>query len=238
MIRHRLSLAIVLVTCWTRLALAADSPNQLTAAQQAAGWRLLFDGQTTQGWRSFKKPTFPERGWSVADGCLVHTANGGGGDIITAAEFGDFELEFEWNLAADGNSGLKYFVTEQRSSPLGHEYQIIDDALNEDAKNGRQRQTASFYDVLPVAEGVRAHPPGQWNQSKILVRGKQVEHWLNDRLALAYVLDSEELRVALAKSKFKDTAGFGTRIKGHLLLQDHGGEVRFRNLRLREWPTQ
>ena len=105
---------------------SAAPVNQLTDDEKAAGWKLLFDGKTTQGWRTFKKQTFPAMGWVVEDGWL-HCLGKGGGDIITDAEFNDFELQWEWKLAPVGNSGVKYFIIESRSSALGHEYQMIDD---------------------------------------------------------------------------------------------------------------
>jgi hypothetical protein len=222
------------------LTLAAVGPaalgapaNQLTEAEKTAGWRLLFDGQHSTGWRSFKRPSFPTQGWVIEDGCLRCALRGGGGDIITDEEFGDFELAFEWKVAPGANSGVKYFITEQRSSAIGHEYQIIDDVANEDAKAGRLHQTASFYDVLPPLPGTESRPVGEFNQSRILVRGNHVEHWLNGRKVLEYELGSDAVKAAVAKSKFKNVAGFGTKIRGHLLLQEHGGGVWFRNLKLR-----
>jgi hypothetical protein len=213
--------------------LSAAPANQLTDAQKAAGWKLLFDGQTTQGWRSFKKQTFPAKGWVVEDGWL-HCLGKGGGDIITDTELNDFELQWEWKLAPEGNSGVKYFVLESRSSALGHEYQMIDDEREPDAvKAGGKHLTASFYDVLAPN-----HPPvkpaGEINSSRILVKGNHVEHWLNGVKVLAYECGSESVKAAVAASKFKNTAGFGDKVKGHLLLQDHNSEVWFRNVRIRE----
>lgn len=217
---------------------SAEAPaNQLTPAERAAGWRLLFDGQSTAGWRGFKKATFPAKGWVVEDGCLKHLARGGGGDIITDASFDDFEFSFEWRLAPKANGGLKYFITEERSGAIGHEYQLIDDVGLGYAKPGSKHQTASFYDVLAPTAWKEPHPPGQFNHSRIMVRGRHVEHWLNGFKTLEYELGSDQLREAVAASKFKEVAGFGSKLKGHLLLQDHGGEIWFRNLKLRELPA-
>ena len=234
---------------WTATLLAAALPlivgagrssradalvNQLSALEQQDGWRLLFDGVSTQGWRGYKQSAFPDRGWTIEGGCLKHVARGGGGDIVTEAEFGDFELSFEWRLGARANSGVKYFVTEERASAIGHEYQLIDDVGLGYAKPGDKHQTASFYDVLAPTAWKEPNPPGQFNQSRIRVAGQHVEHWLNGMKTLEYELDSTAVRAAVAASKFKDVRGFGTKMRGRLLLQDHGGEIWFRNLKVRD----
>jgi hypothetical protein len=212
--------------------LRAAQPNTLTADEQKDGWTLLFDGQTTKGWHSFKKTAFPATGWVVEDGCLKHLDKGGGGDVVSDGEFEEFDLTWEWKIARGANGGLKYFVTNKRSSPLGHEYQMIDDGAG--AAKGGLHATASFYEVVPVPADTKVNPPGQWNSSRVLVRGQHVEHWLNGAKVLEYELGSDAIKAAVARSKFKDVAGFGTRVKGHLLLQDHGGEVCFRNIKLRD----
>jgi hypothetical protein len=219
-------------------AVAAPAVNQLTDEEKAAGWKLLFDGKTTDGWRTFKKQTFPAKGWVVEDGWL-HCLGKGGGDVISDTEFGDFELQWEWRIAPGGNSGLKYFVIETRNSALGHEYQMIDDESSPDAKSLSGKQvTASFYDVLKPTVHPPTRPPGEINQSRILVKGNHVEHWLNGVKVLAYDCGSEEVKAAVAASKFKTTAEFGNKIKGHLLLQDHQSEVWFRNIKIREWSSR
>ena len=223
------------------LAQGSPSPNQLTLDEQKAGWRLLFDGKTTSGWRGFKKADFPTDKWAARDGCLEKTATGtgdshGGGDIVTLDTFSDFDLRFEWRIAPGGNSGVKYFVTEGRDGPIAHEYQVLDDGRHPDARIGPHRQTAALYDVLPPARDKPLRPVGEWNQSRILVKGSHVEHWLNGRRVLEYELGSPELKAAIARSKFKGVAGFGTRIKGHILLQDHGDEVCYRSVKILSPP--
>jgi hypothetical protein len=212
-------------------------PNTLTAEEKAKGWKLLFDGKSTTGWRSFKKTTFPEnKGWVVEDGCFKHTTKGGGGDIISDATFENFDLRWEWKVAQGANSGLKYFISEERSSAIGHEYQLIDDERHEDAQKAEgKRVTASFYDVLKPS-GNKPKPAGEWNSSRVLVDGRHVEHWLNGVKVLEYELGSEALLAAVAASKFNKNTGFGTRVQCHLLLQDHGDEISFRNLRILELP--
>jgi hypothetical protein len=216
---------------------AAVKPNTLTTAEKGAGWKLLFDGKTTEGWRRFKKQDFPSAIWVVENDCLTHLAGnhgGAGGDIITLAQFNDFEFSFEWSVSEGGNSGVKYFVTEERDGPIAHEYQVLDDDKHPDASIGAHRRSAAFYDVLPPNGNKVLRPVGEFNQSRILVKGNQVEHWLNGNKVLDYELNSESLKAAIAKSKFKNVAGFGTKLRGHILLQDHGDEVRYRNLKIRE----
>jgi len=211
-------------------------PNVLTAAEKAARWKLLFDGQTTTGWRSFKKPMFPAMGWKVEDGWLKCIANGHGGDILSADQFTDFELSWEWRISTNGNNGLKYFITEARDSAIGHEYQMLDDEGHPDGKRGPKRQAAAFYDVLPPSADKPYKPPGAINQSRIIVQGNHAEHWLNGAKVLAYELGSDELKAAVAQSKFKNVPGFGTKIKGHILLTEHHDEAWFRNVKIRELP--
>jgi hypothetical protein len=173
----------------------------------------------------------------VEDGTLKALAAGTGdshgvGDIVTVDTFGDFDLRFEWRVAPGGNSGVKYLVTEEREGPIAHEYQVLDDERHPDAKVGPQRQTAAFYDVLPPAADKPKRPAGEWNQSRILVKGNHVEHWLNGRKVLEYELGSPEVKAAIARSKFKDVPGFDAKIEGRLLLQDHGDEVAYRNIKV------
>ena len=212
--------------------LPAAQPNTLTADEQTSGWTLLFDGRTSAGWHSFKKTTFPAKGWVIEEGCLKHLDKGGGGDLISDGEFEEFDLTWEWKIAPGANSGLKYFVTDTRTSALGHEYQMIDEGSS--SSKGGLQATASFYEVVPAPADMKLNPPGQWNQSRVLVRGQHVEHWLNGAKVVEYELGSAAIKAAVDKSKFKGVAVFGTRVKGHILLQDHGGEVCFRSIKMRD----
>ncbi len=212
--------------------IAAATLNAADPKSDAAGWIPLFDGHTTDGWRGFGKPAFPAQGWIVEDGWLKHTAKGGGGDIVTTGTFENFELQWEWKVAPGANSGVKYFIDEKRGAPIGHEYQLIDDALHPDALVGPKRQTGSLYDALPPSER-DLRPPGQVNTSSVVVRGDHVEHWLNGKRIVAYDLGSAEMIAAKAASKFKNEAKWGTKFATPILLQDHGDEISFRKLRIR-----
>ena len=213
---------------------AQPSPlNQLSEQERLGGWKLLFDGKTTRGWRGFNQKGFPSQGWVVEEGCLRHLPKGGGGDIITVEQFSDFEFDFEWRVAPGANGGVKYFVKEERKAPIGHEYQIVDDQLHPDAKRGPKYQAAALYDLLPP-EKKELRPVGDFNHSRIVSQGKHVEHWLNGKKVLAYELESGELRAAIAQSKFKNVDEFGTKFRTPILIQDHGDELWFRNLKIRE----
>jgi hypothetical protein len=218
-------------------AAAAQSPNHLSPAEQKAGWTLLFDGTSLDGWRAYKRPDASGTRWGVKDGllCLApgdSTDTRGARDIVTTKPYTQFELAWDWRVSEGGNSGLKYFVLEDRESAIGHEYQLIDDAKHPDAKVGPHRQTAALYDVLPAANRP-SKPAGEWNTSRVVVRGNEVEHWLNGTKVLSYTLDSPALREAIAKSKFKGIERFGKAQPGLILLQDHGDAVCYRNVKIR-----
>jgi hypothetical protein len=206
--------------------------NELTPAEKSAGWQLLFDGKTLNGWRGYLNK--PIAGWEVVDGTLHAIAKVKGVELITEKKFNDFELTWEWKLPPAGNNGLKYFVTEERPKSPGHEYQMLDDAGHPDGKIGPHRQTASFYEVLPPAADKPLRPVGEWNRSKIVVRGKTVEHWLNGKNVLTYELGSEAVKAGIAKSKFKNDAGFGDKIAGHIMLTYHQDDCWYRNIKIRE----
>ena len=204
---------------------------------QGDGFKPLFDGKTLDGWRGYKKADAAETRWKVENGMVtIPEIDGkdtrGQRDIISAGTYDQFDLRWDWKVAPGGNSGLKYFVLEDETSAIGHEYQMIDDERHADAKIGSHRQTAAFYDVFPAADRP-IKPAGEWNSSQVIVKGNHVEHWLNGKRVLQYELDSPELKAAVAKSKFKDIARFGKPQKGHILIQDHGNAVWYRNVRIK-----
>lgn len=238
---RRLAL-IPLATAVLAIALEAapddgTKPNTLTDAEKKAGWMLLFDGQSLDGWRGYKKPDATDSRWTVGDDSLSLPAHDGKDthgerDLITKDTFEQFELSVDWKVAPGSNSGIKYFVLEDRDSAIGHEYQVIDDERHADAKVGPHRQTAAFYDVLPASDRP-VKPAGEWNNTRIIVHGQTVEHWLNGKKVLQYELNSPALNAAIEKSKFKGIERFGKRQNGHILLQDHGDQVWFRNIKIR-----
>ncbi len=214
----------------SRKAANADMPpNTLSAEEKQLGWKLLFDGKKIEGWRSYGTNTFPQRGWVVENGTLHKQAGERPGDIMTVDTYVDFELTWEWKLMAKGNNGVKYFITEKRGTPVGHEYQMIDDtrALNEYTTN------ASFCFVLKPATDKPNKPMGVWNRSRLVVQGNHVEHWLNGRKVLQYECGSPEVMNRVSKTRFREYPGFGEKIRGHILLTDHEDPCWYRNLKIR-----
>jgi hypothetical protein len=220
-------------------------PNTLTDAERAAGWRLLWDGNTSWGWRAAKGGEFPMQGWEMKDGVLSVPETGGaesraGGDIVTQASYAAFELVLEFLLTPGANSGIKYYVDTElnraEGSAIGLEYQLLDDARHPDAKAGRDgnRTLASLYDLISAPADKRVKPIGEWNLARIVSDGRRVEHWLNGAKTLEYERGSEAFRQLVAISKYKVWPAFGERPSGPILLQDHGNRVSFRNLKIRE----
>jgi len=220
--------------------------NQLTAYEKKDGWRLLFDGKTSNGWKSAKGNSFPLAGWNIRDGILsVLDAKGeestNGGDIVTNEQFEAFDLSFEFRLTPGANSGVKYFVTlaeDTKGSAIGLEYQVLDDTLHPDAKLGRDgnRTLASLYDLIKAEKQKRfLRPVGQWNVGRIIVYpNNKVEHYLNGVKVLEYIRGSKSYRDLVAISKYVVWKNFGEAPKGHILLQDHGNAVSYRSLKIKE----
>jgi hypothetical protein len=205
----------------------------LTEAEKTAGWRLLFDGENASAFVSIGTNAFPTKGWTVQEGLLSLAEKGGGKDLVTKETFLNFELVWEWKLAVAGNSGVKYNLIAPDKG-IGFEYQLLDDVNHPDARaRGRFRQTGSLYDLLEAPEVKKLNPPGEWNQSSVLVNGNHVEHWLNGQKTLAFEIGSDAMRERIAASKYKKIAEFGVKKESPILLQDHGNAVSFRVIKIR-----
>ncbi len=209
------------------------APNRLTEAERAAGWQLLFDGTTTAGWRGYQMDTVPD-GWQVVDGALTRV--GQGVDLITRQMYGSFELALEWMIAPKGNSGILYRVTEAETNTYwtGPEYQVLDDA-GQSSGLTRAIAAAAVYALYPAREGL-TRPAGEWNEARILVKGNEVQHWLNGTLAAEYVLGSVDFNERVAKSKFSEWPAFGKAATGHIALQNHGDRVAYRSIKIKVTP--
>lgn len=213
--------------------LFAADPNALSAQEQAAGWKSLFDGKTLTGWRGYKTEAVGA-GWKAQDGAIVLT-QGKAGDLVTVGEFGDFELLWEWKISEGGNSGVIYRVGlgESATYRTGPEYQVLDNQKAEDNKLGNHL-AGSLYDLANEAPRNLPKPVGEWNSSRLVVRGWKVEHWLNGTQIIAIDLASPEGKAAIAKSKFKDWPKFASLLRGRIALQDHGHVVSYRAIKIRE----
>lgn len=239
--------ALMLISClFSAVSFAADGPPpatspaviptrpSLTDAEKQAGWKLLFDGVTTDGWRGLGMDGFPTDAWEVRSGCLHCFGGKKTNDLITVDKHENFEIAFEWMIPKlKGNSGLKYRVQETmgKGDAFGCEYQMMYDPGVE----GKDA-TASLYDVLPPV-GKKLMPAGEFNQSRIIVQGDHVEHWLNGVKVLEFEFWNEAFKQAAAKSKFKTSATWAKDPKGFIALQDHHDEVWFRNMKLRDLPA-
>jgi Domain of Unknown Function (DUF1080) len=218
--------------------------NTISPAEAKLGWKLLWDGKTTNGWRSARQSNFPDKGWVMDNGVLkVLSGNGGestnGGDIITSRKYKNFELIVDFKITDGANSGIKYFVdtdlNQGAGSAIGCEFQILDDQLHPDAKLGvaGNRTVGSLYDLI-AAPADKFFRKGDFNTARIVVKDRQVEHYLNDKLVVSYIRGTQQWRALVAYSKYARYPYFGEAAEGHILLQDHGNEVWFRNIKIRE----
>ncbi len=255
----------------------AETPaNTLSAAEKQAGWKLLFDGRSLDSWKKFRTVDPPGPCWVIDDGAIKRESGhrrGECGDIDTREEFSNVEFAFDWRIAPNGNSGVKYLLVEDRPeswervsmekdienrrkqkqpdeqrianlkpenwkySPIGFEFQLLDDERNPDARVGPTHKTGALYDMIGPG-AYPARPAGEWNSSRIIVQGEHVEHWVNGVRVVAFEIGSQQLKDAIARSKFKDFEGFGSSTKGRFDLQDHNSEVWFRNLKVRQLPVK
>ena len=225
--------------------------NFLSEDQISKGWRFLWDGKTTKGWRGAKLKTFPTEGWLIQDSLLKVVANGGlesarGGDIVTEKKFSNFELELDFKITKGANSGIKYFVDTEMNkgegSSIGLEFQILDDKNHIDAKKGvlGNRKVASLYDLITAqnlqeSRGKRDVKPYTWHRARIIVNGSHVEHWLDNIKMLEFNRHSQTFNSLVNYSKYQKWPGFGQADSGHILLQEHGDEVHFKNIKIREF---
>ena len=219
-------------------------PNTLTDQEKQEGWVLLFDGKSTGHWRGYNKPDFPDHGWEVVDGTLHVLGSGkgeagGGGDIITKKKYRNFEFCVDWKVSEGGNSGIFYLAREKEGQPIwksAPEMQILDNERHPDAKLGvnGNRAAGALYDLIPGKfEAVK--PAGEWNSAKILVYKGTVVHWLNGEKLLEYHLWTDDWKNMVKNSKFKNYEDFlNTAEEGYIGLQDHGDDVWFRNIKVRE----
>src|SRR3989442_14752762 len=225
-------------------------PNQLTGAERAVGWRLVFDGRTLAGWRGLGYDSVPTAHWKVEGGAIKKIASGKvarqadgqpahGGDLMTVDTFGDFELTWEWKVTPGANSGVKYNVSEELSTAnapnhaaLGFEYQMLDDDRHPDGQLATHRAGA-LYDLFAPNEQKQLRREGQWNQSKVGLRGNHGDHWLNGEMIVELEHGMVQLNSAHAASKYHSVPDIMERRKGHIVLQDHGDEVYFRSIKVR-----
>ncbi|MEP6846452.1 MAG: DUF1080 domain-containing protein [Panacibacter sp.] len=220
--------------------------NTLTYYEKKDGWKLLFDGVSSKGWRGAYLDGFPKEEWQVKNGEIVVLPSegkegGNAGDVVTLDQYSAFDLSFEFKLTPGANSGVKYFVTlteNNTGSAIGLEYQVLDDAMHPDAKLGRDgnRTLASLYDLIPADKQPRfVHKIGEWNTGRIIVYpNNHVEHYLNGIKVLEYERGSQAFRDLVAISKYKVWPNFGEAEQGHILLQDHGNEVHYRSIKIKE----
>ncbi|MGB5171561.1 MAG: DUF1080 domain-containing protein [Eudoraea sp.] len=219
--------------------------NALTIDETKSGYKMLWDGNSTEGWRGARLDEFPENGWEIENGELTVLASGGGessagGDIVTKELFENFELQVDFKLTKGANSGIKYYVNTDlnkgEGSSIGLEYQILDDAVHPDAKLGNHegsRTISSLYDLIKANPNKHVNPIGSWNHARILSDSTHVEHWLNGMKVLEYERGSEAYKVLVSESKYKVWPNFGEAKQGHILLQDHGDRVSFKNIKIK-----
>lgn len=247
-LRRSLGLLILLVvfSCTSE---NTEPEGQSASASATGEWTYLFDGENTEHWRTVYEDSFPEDGWVVEDSILTVLASNGrrggeAGSIVTKQQYADFELQLDFKLTKGANSGIKYFVVENldffEGDPdgrgIGLEYQILDDANHPDAKRGvnGNRTVASLYDLIPATKDKQVNPLGEWNHARLISKDNHIEHWLNGEKVLEYERGSDAYRALVDNSKYHVYEGFGMADSGHILLQDHGNRVSYKNIRIRE----
>ncbi len=241
--KNLVGLSILLASSALAAAAYAEEPNTLSDEEEKAGWRLLFDGKTAAGWRGYRSQTMPAS-WKVENGSLLSRPQTGEvrGDIITVDQFDDFELVLEWKMTRGNNSGVIYRATEEHRNvwESGPEFQILDNTRHLDGLNKLASAGACYAVFAPARDATR--PVGEWNQSRIVAQGKHVEHWLNGEKLLEYDIGSDRWQAHVKTSKFFETAygrgNWGLAPKGHIGLQDYGGAIEYRSIKLRAVPVK
>ena len=233
-----IAMALILSACYGTMGGTTPSRmNTLTPQEQTDGWKLLFDGSTTNGWHNYKKTTVGS-GWLIQNGILTRTADTtvSAGDLLTNDKYRSFDLALDWRISEGGNSGIIYRANEENDYvwQSGVEMQILDDARHNDGKL-QITSAGSAFALYPAPRGI-VHPAGDWNHARILVNGNHVEHWLNGTKMLEYDLGSADFAAHVAASKFKNYRDFGKLSEGFIALQDHGDKVEFRNVRIKVLP--
>jgi hypothetical protein len=236
--------ALLLIAGQSQISAQKKSAKGTVEPKTEKGFVSLFDGKTGEGWINPKTGKFPVNGWEIKDGLLSVSpetrANGGGGDIVSVKKYKNFDLIVDFMYTPGANSGIKYFVdTESKNGALagiGCEYQVLDDKLHPDAKAGKNgnRTIASLYDLIPAAKDKVDNGPNQWNRAEIIVKGNKVQHWLNGKMTVEYTRGDQAWKDLVATSKFKGSPAFGEVTEGHLLLQDHGNKVYYKNIKIKE----
>lgn len=221
------------ISVFVCLLLLACTPRGSEKPAVPEGFVALFDGQSLNGWRPFRNQ--PNNSWEVAEGTLHCKGYQEGtqnlrSDLMTETQFEDFELWFEWKISAQGNSGVMFRVSEEFDVPFatGPEYQVIDE-VGYPGELKDENKVACNYD-MHIAQNKMVKPVGEWNQGKLVVQGNHVEHWLNGAQVLTYELHSDDWKNRVANSKWKDFPAYGTHRQGHIVLQDHGNEVWYKNI--------
>jgi hypothetical protein len=214
---------------------AAGAPNTLTAEEKKSGWKSLFDGKSANAWRQYRGKGLPPQ-WRIANGELqLHDRGGKLGDgIVTNDQFGDFELALEWRISPGGNSGILYRVSEDHAPPhdSGPEMQILDDARYPTPKTPADRRAAACYDLFAPSPKVTV-VAGEWQAVRIVARGNRVQHFFNGQKVVDYEIGSPAWRDRVARSKFAKVSTYAKESRGHILLQQHGYDVAFRNIKIR-----
>ena len=233
-----LSAALLIFLAGTTFA-QNQKDNTLSQKEAKSGWALIFDGKNNYHWRGYTKTAFPEKGWEVVDGTL-HCQGQGGGDLIFDKKLTNFELALSWKISEGGNSGIFIYGKEVEGQPIYHsapEYQLLDDERHADAKAGKDgnHKSGSLYDMIP-AKPQNAKAAGQWNDAKIVAKNGQIEFWQNGVKVVEFMMGTDSWKKLCADSKFKDWSDFvNNPVKdGYIGLQDHGNEIWFKNIKLKE----